>query len=117
MFNAKNCKHPPVAASGLDGILAESVIFLTDVVEYLPRSGDSPVHASTVMRWVRRGCRGVKLEAARLGGRWVTSREALTRFVERLSRPAGPCPPEVLSPGARSRRLAQAELEADAAGF
>jgi hypothetical protein len=42
-------------------------------------------HESTIFRWIVRGVKGVKLEALRLGGRWVTSREALQRFAERLT--------------------------------
>jgi hypothetical protein len=44
-------------------------------------------HFSTVFRWVLRGVRGpdgrmVKLQALRLGGKYITSREALQRFAE-----------------------------------
>ena len=48
-----------------------------------------PVHAVTILRWITRGVRvrgqTVKLEALRLGGRWVTSRPALDRFLARLT--------------------------------
>jgi hypothetical protein len=47
-------------------------------------------HLSTFIRWITRGARGphgtrVRLEAVRLGGRWLTSREALQRFAEALT--------------------------------
>jgi hypothetical protein len=47
-------------------------------------------HLSTILRWVLQGARSpsgerVRLEAVRLGSRWVTSREALQRFAERLT--------------------------------
>jgi hypothetical protein len=46
-----------------------------------------PVSLSCVLRWVLDGVklpdgRRVRLEAIRLGGRWLTSREALQRFAE-----------------------------------
>jgi hypothetical protein len=45
---------------------------------------------TTVWRWVMHGVKApdgkrVRLEAARVGGCWLTSREALTRFSERLT--------------------------------
>lgn len=52
--------------------------------------GTGTVDPSTVFRWVTRGSktangRLVKLEAVRVGGRWLTSRDAVTRFVAALT--------------------------------
>jgi hypothetical protein len=49
-------------------------------------------HLSTLLRWILQGARGpggetIHLEAIRLGNRWMTSREALQRFAERLTPP------------------------------
>jgi hypothetical protein len=49
-----------------------------------------PTHVSTILRWITKGVRlsngeRVRLEGARLGGRWITSIEALGRFSERLT--------------------------------
>jgi hypothetical protein len=46
-----------------------------------------PLHSATVLRWMLKGARlqsggRVRLEAVRLGGRWVTSAAALERFIE-----------------------------------
>jgi excisionase family DNA binding protein len=38
------------------------------------------VNVSTVIRWIVRGVRGVRLKAVRVGVQWRTSREALDRF-------------------------------------
>jgi hypothetical protein len=69
----------------------ESVLSLRDAAKLLPpaRLG-RPVSFACVWRWVLSGARAatgqkVKLEALRLGGRWVTSREALQRFAEALT--------------------------------
>ena len=43
------------------------------------------VSVSTVHRWRSRGIRGVTLETARLGGKRVTTREALSRFHQRVT--------------------------------
>jgi hypothetical protein len=47
-------------------------------------------HLSTLLRWIERGCKAkdgatVRLEAVRLGSRWMTSREALSRFAAALA--------------------------------
>jgi hypothetical protein len=49
-----------------------------------------PVTMSCVLRWLLKGCRGpdgemVRLEGVRIGGRWITSIEALERFATRLT--------------------------------
>src|SRR5262245_46620606 len=49
-----------------------------------------PIHVSTVLLWILRGVPGprgerIRLEAMRLGGHWITSREALQRWAERLT--------------------------------
>jgi hypothetical protein len=43
-------------------------------------------HISTLIRWWRRGVRGVKLETVLVGGRRYTSLEAIQRFVKRQSK-------------------------------
>jgi hypothetical protein len=76
-----------------------------------------------VLRWVLDGARGpsgerVRLEAARLGGRWLTSLEALRRFSERLTPSVGgddPAAPR--SPARRRRASEQAAKELGKAGI
>jgi hypothetical protein len=72
-------------------LTAESLMSLAQAARQLPpgRRG-RPVGLSCVLRWVLHGVPGpdgrrVRLEAVRLGGRWVTSREAIQRFAERLT--------------------------------
>jgi len=47
--------------------------------------GQGP-HTSTVLRWCRQGQGGVCLECEVVGGRRVTSREAVLRFIARRTR-------------------------------
>lgn len=59
--------------------------------------GGGSVDPSTVFRWVTKGTRAanghtVKLEAVRVGTRWLTSRPAVTRFVTALTAASGPIP-------------------------
>lgn len=62
-------------------ILDETVIGMTEAARALPCVDGTRLHPTCVWRWARRGVRGVKLETARIGGRVVTSREALGRFL------------------------------------
>ena len=50
-----------------------------------PTRGDKPVQVCTLVRWILHGVRGVRLEAVRIGGRWITSHEALDRFTAALT--------------------------------
>ena len=79
----------------------EKAISLRDAARLLPPARQNKgVHSSTLTRWISRGLRGVHLEAHRIGGRWVTSREALERFSQALTtqhrrpspRPSSPSP-------------------------
>lgn len=61
-------------------------IYLTDVPKYAPPGPNGhKMHISTPRRWHSQGIRGVKLEAFRWGSRWVTSIEALARFIAATS--------------------------------
>src|SRR5262245_12476114 len=108
-------------------ITLESTISLAAAAGLAPsgRSGKK-THVSTVLRWILVGSkapggRQVRLEALRLGGKWVTSREALQRFAEALT-PAigdagngdGPTACALRTPGQRRRasEAAGANLEA-----
>ena len=56
----------------------------------------------------------VKLEAVRIGGRWLTSREALQRFVAALTPrvdAAAPAPPRTKEARTRSSERAATELK------
>ncbi|MDV6034054.1 MAG: DUF1580 domain-containing protein [Phycisphaera sp. RhM] len=66
-------------------VLTEDVQTLQDAREdlasYLGRRPDK----CTLYRWCRDGVRGTKLEHVRLGGRILTSRQAVRRFIEARS--------------------------------
>jgi hypothetical protein len=77
--------------TGPSNLLAETLIGLGTAARRLPPGrGGRPVSFSCVLRWITTGIPGpdgrrVKLEAVRLGGRWLTSEEALARWAERLT--------------------------------
>jgi hypothetical protein len=75
---------------------------------------DRPLNYSTIIRWYQRGCGGpggnrVLLETAVIGGRRVTSREAMLRFIASLT--ATPAPANAIrSPRQRNLAMRAAEL-------
>jgi hypothetical protein len=107
----------------------EKPIPLAEAAKLIPpaRQGKR-THLSTLLRWILRGAKNpagetVHLEAIRLGARWMTSREALQRFAERLTPPstdsstaiAPRTPPR--TPMQRQRASNRAEKELAKAGI
>jgi hypothetical protein len=72
-------------------LLSEHLISLYDAARRLPPGRrQRPVSFSCVLRWIVRGIPGpdghrVRLQGIRLGGRWLTSQEALVRFAKSLT--------------------------------
>lgn len=87
---------------------AEQVLSFKQAAELVPwPDGRKPSH-ETIRRWASRGVRGHKLESVLIGGRRVTTLEAIQRFLASLS------------PGADailSHRRAQAAIEATTRRF
>jgi hypothetical protein len=85
------------------------------------------VAVETLWRWVVKGAKAttgtrVKLEACRVGSRWLTSAEAVGRFVENLTAASIESDgegeknePPVTTPAARTRRAKAASAELDEA--
>jgi Protein of unknown function (DUF1580) len=101
-------------------LTAEKPIPLAAAATLIPpaRNGKK-THLSTILRWILRGSKApdgtlVKLEAVRLGGRWLTSREALQRFSAKLTPSTdaeAPAPPRTPAMQSRASSRAAAELE------
>src|SRR5947209_2266700 len=77
------------------------------------RGNATGVHSSSVWKWSRRGSTGpggekVRLEAVRVGGRWLTSSQAIDRFVRALTGEAAPISP----PRSPTTRRQQSEADA-----
>lgn len=104
--------------------VSESPLSLSQAARLLPpgRRG-RPVTLSCLLRWVLRGLRAptgevVRLEAARLGGRWLTTRAALQRFAGRLTpRLDDNSSPAPRSPSRRQRASDQAAAELERLGI
>jgi hypothetical protein len=102
----------------------EQPLNLADLCAQVPpgRNGKR-THLSTLLRWILKGARAVdgsvvKLEGLRLGGRWVSTREALQRFAERLSLRFDTAEvPNPRTPGQRQRASQRAAEELEKAGY
>jgi hypothetical protein len=74
----------------MPSILDENPISLEAACRLIPPARGNRCHVSTLVRWIRRGVlspngRRARLEAIRLGGRWLTSRAAIRRFCDALT--------------------------------
>jgi hypothetical protein len=99
--------HESSEADMID-LKTERPIPLAEAARLVPAARNGKrCHESTLFRWITKGIRGVKLEALRLGGRWVTSREALQRFAERLTPDLEATPRPVPRSPARRRRASE----------
>jgi hypothetical protein len=104
-------------------LASETTISLAQVArEQPPGRGGAPCSLGCVLRWVLKGVRSpagelVRLEAIRLGGRWITSREAVQRWAEKLTpRLDGEAAPAPRTATARRRAADKASKELEAMG-
>jgi Protein of unknown function (DUF1580) len=90
-----------------------------------PARTGKKTHQSTLLRWILQGSKGpngerVRLKGRRIGGRWMVSREAIQRFMDRLTpnfddgngKPALP-----RTPTQRKRAHARAAKQLEKAGI
>ena len=91
-------------------ISSEELISLNEAAAILPRRrAGRKCAVSTLHRWRLKGIKGVCLETVKIGGVRMTSREALERFIRRVSSDSERPVPEYASetPEARERELAR----------
>jgi hypothetical protein len=113
---------PPVPPDStlLAEILAGDALSLGAVGRLLPaRSGKGRVCPSTVWRWAHHGTRTpdgrlVRLEVARVGERWLTSRAAVERYIQALT--VLPAEAPTRTPAARRTASERAAARLRAAG-
>ena len=104
-------------------LLAEGLIPVGELPAELPRvRSGRPLARAAVWRWVVKGLPGpdgtrCRLEAVRLGRRWMTSRQALARFMARTTRMAGAERPQAAPAPASNEFLASTVATLRARGF
>ena len=70
----------------IDFAKTEDFFSLRDVATMLPKRSDGkPIHFNTIYRWATSGLRGVVLETTPMGGRLMTTKDAVSRFFQQLS--------------------------------
>lgn len=100
----------------------ETLLSLTDAARRLPpyRRG-RPVSVSCILRWILAGVKTpagvVRLEGVRIGGRWLTSSEALERFAAALTPNLADQPPLPRTSAARLRASERAEAQLQKLGI
>jgi hypothetical protein len=103
--------------------LVETLLPLADAAKFVPPGhGGKRTHLSTLLRWICRGARGPKgervyLEALRAPRGWLTSREALQRFLVALTPTPGELAPTPRTPGQRQRASDRAAAALERAGI
>jgi hypothetical protein len=113
---------PSLARIAMIDLKNESPISLSQAARMLPpgRRG-RPVTLSCLLRWVIDGVKTpagpVRLEAIRLGGRWLTSIPALERFAARQTPTLGGSGQTPRTPGQRSRESARAARDVEKVGL
>lgn len=99
-------------------VLTESILTPLEAVAYFPRHGGKKVHVSAIYRYMRRGLRGVVLESIQCGSLRCTSRQAVARFLSRLSARNSTSPDSSASgPPGLSARAREVELELERNGL
>lgn len=104
----------------------EQIVTFSEAAKALPKVNGRRPHASTIWRWARKGISGIRLETLRLGGRFVTSLEALERFSITLAEiePSGSrtaestvTTPKLRTDAQRTKAVADANRELEASGI
>lgn len=92
----------------------EELLTLSEAARFCPRrrQGKKP-HLSTLYRWATRGSRGVMLETLQTPGGLCTSKEALRRFFDQLTKTTSAASPaRRLTPDGHRNEEDERELKA-----
>jgi hypothetical protein len=81
----------------MSNLLSEQLLSLSMAAKKIPPYRGHRTNPSTIFRWIRSGVKladghVLKLEALRIAGRWVTSAEAIERFVAAQNQPTDEAP-------------------------
>lgn len=83
-------------------LLGEGPIDLSHAATCFADGRGRKPHIATLRRWAKTGCRGVKLETVYLGGRLMTSRPAIARFLAAINGGIAATPTETPSAAERA---------------
>jgi len=77
---------------------------LPEAAKRLPRSTGRRIHSSTLWRWCRKGCHGVRLPYFRIGRSIMVTEEGLNRFFSELAKADEPSGSSNFKSSRRRRR-------------
>jgi hypothetical protein len=69
------------ASEKVQRVLSEDVLTLRQAALEIQAATGLKPDKSSLTRWILRGIGGSKLEAVRIGRQWVTSSQAINRFI------------------------------------
>ena len=88
----------------------EAKILMNEGAAHWSRITGAPrPHRGTLIRWAIKGCRGKRLRAETLGGRWFTTTDAIEEFLRHVSQP----PADAVDRTAGPARAAQVQRSLD----
>ena len=64
----------------------DELITMKEAAKRLPTINGKPVHKAAIWRWCRKGIKGISLEHMILGGRYLTTMDAIEIFCNKLAR-------------------------------
>jgi hypothetical protein len=101
--------QPGSRSDGID-VARESLLSFGEAARYVGKlKGSKPIALQTLWRWATRGCSGVVLETIFVGGARCTSKEALQRYFDAVTRARASAP----SCGVEPRVVSGAVAEVD----
>ena len=104
-----------LGGNGID-VARESVFSFGEAARYVGKlKGTKAVAFQTLFRWATKGCRGLVLETICVGGTRCTSKEALQRFFDGVTRARASAPATAAAPTSPQVVLS-AELGGDVDG-
>jgi|SRR5579864_1707896 len=107
----------------MSNLLNEQLLSLSMAAKKIPPYRGRRTNPSTIFRWIKTGVNLagghiLKLEAIRIAGRWVTSAEAIERFVAAQNQPTDDAPLQQSprTPGQRRRASERAGKQLEKLG-
>jgi hypothetical protein len=64
----------------------QGLLTLSQAAKRLPRTNGRRIHSSTLWRWCRKGCKGVRLPYFRVGRSIMVTEDGLNRFFTELAK-------------------------------
>jgi hypothetical protein len=80
-LNAKQAKQKFYVEQAVSKVFTENHRTIKQAQHDIQEASGIRPDKSTVIRWILKGKSGIRLDAVRIGNIWITSSEAITRFI------------------------------------